>query len=144
MKQAPTDAPAYERGKQQCFFRNGAWVVEVPEPNKESKLTELKASFNEAAETATITSSLGFDIDANAVANQNITGLLITLEDDTTEVLFRGSDNAFHKVTRPNLVTMQKEVIENGQRLYTLKWQYETQIEAAKTQEEVNAITFTW
>lgn len=118
-------------------------VTAIPDPTleeaKEDKLTELTNAFDTAASTAHLTSSVGFEIDANEVANRNIEGLTLVMGDDDT-TMFCDYNNGFHEVTKAQLETMRKEIVANSQRLYQIKWQYRSLIEAATTVEEIEAI----
>lgn len=90
-------------------------------------LTQLNEGFETTKQIAHIKSSLGFTIDANQTANENITGLLVTIGDGTTQ--FCDYNNVFHEVDKADLETMQTEIIQNAQYLYQQKWSYRTQIE---------------
>ena len=105
------------------------------------KLNELNSLFEQAETNGTLESSVGFTIDANERANRDIDGLIKSLEATPEEtVLFCAADNSFHEVTLDNLKTMQLEVIEYGQQLYTKKWQYREQINQAQSKEELDKI----
>ena len=90
-------------------------------------LTTLNTEFEQAKTDAHLTSSLGFEIDANQTANENITGLLVTIGNGTTQ--FCDYNNVFHEVNKADLETMQTEIIQNAQYLYQQKWSYRRQIE---------------
>ena len=90
-------------------------------------LTQLNQNFETAKQIAHLKSSLGFTIDANQTANENVTGLLVTIGDGTTQ--FCDYNNVFHEVNKADLETMQTEIIQNAQYLYQQKWGYRTQIE---------------
>ena len=110
------------------------------ETERANKLSELSTAFEDASEMAHLTSSLGFEIDANETANRDIEGLTLVMSDiDTT--LFCDYNNQFHEVTRAQLETMRREIVANSQRLYQIKWQYRSLIEAATTVDELDAIT---
>ena len=110
------------------------------ETERANKLSELSTAFEDASETAHLTSSLGFEIDANETANRDIEVLTLVMSDiDTT--LFCDYNNQFHEVTREQLETMRKEIVANSQRLYQIKWQYRSLIEAATTVDELDPIT---
>ena len=127
----------------------GNWyeVVALPEQTfeeaKVAKLTELAAAFDGASKTAHCMSSLGFEIDADEIANRNIEGLALVLESGES-TLFRAYDNSFHQVTKEQLETMRREIVVNSQRLYQTKWQIEAAIEAAQTVDELDAIDITF
>lgn len=113
--------------------------VPTLEEAKEAKLAELTSAFDTAAQNAHIMSSVGFEIDANEVANRNIEGLVLVMS-DTDTTMFCDYNNEFHEVTKAQLETMRKEIVVNSQRLYQIKWTYRTQIEAAATVDELDAI----
>lgn len=110
------------------------------ETERANKLSELSTAFEDASEMAHLTSSLGFEIDANETANRDIEGLTLVMS-DTDTTLFCDYNNQFHEVTREQLETMRKEIVVNSQRLYQIKWQYRSLIEAATTVDELDAIT---
>lgn len=110
------------------------------ETERANKLSELSTAFEDASEMAHLTSSLGFEIDANETANRDIEGLTLVMS-DTDTTLFCDYNNQFHEVTRAQLETMRREIVANSQRLYQIKWQYRSLIEAATTVDELNAIT---
>ena len=117
--------------------------VPTLEEAKEAKLAELTSAFDTAAQNAHLMSSVGFEIDANEVANRNIEGLTLVMS-DTDTTLFCDYNNQFHEVTRAQLETMRREIVANSQRLYQIKWQYRSLIEAATTVDELDAITITF
>lgn len=113
---------------------------------KTEKLTALKAAFEDAAENAHCTSSLGFEIDANDTANRNVASLIRRLINGSIETAtFRDYNNQYHPgLTLTDINTIQSEIDANGSRLYDIKWHYEQQIEQAETIEAVNAISFSF
>lgn len=110
-------------------------------------LIQLNADFETVKEHAHIMSSLGFEADANSTANENITGLLLTLSDDAT-CQFCDYYNQFHELNKSQLTTLQNEIIQNAQNLYTQKWQYRNAIENATDNstldQAVSQINFTY
>ncbi len=113
-------------------------------PNvKARKLAELNSGLSAARSDskASINSSVGFAINADDTANTNIAGLITYMESTGTETTsFMGFDNTLHDVTLQDLKTMQTELAVWGQALYAYKWQIRSQIDAAQTKEEVDAI----
>lgn len=118
-------------------------LPESPAPTldeaKAEKLAELKAAFEAALKEAHCFSSLGFEIDADEVANRNIEGLILVLKEGES-TLFRAYDNTFHEVSREQLETMRREIVMNSQKRYRLKWEREAAIESAETAEELDAM----
>ena len=121
-------------------------VVAIPEPTldeqKKARLAELETAFTRASQEAHCTSSVGFEIDADEIANRNIEGLVLVMQPEQT-TLFRAYDNTFHEVTREQLEVMRKEIVVNSQYLYQAKWTTEAQIKAAETAEALDTIIIT-
>lgn len=99
------------------------------ENRQKRALMQLNQDFEDVKERAYIKSSLGFTSDADSTANENITGLLLTIGDNTIQ--FCDYYNEFHELNKSQLTTLQNEIIQNAQNLYTQKWQYRTAIENA-------------
>lgn len=116
------------------------------ENRQKRALTQLNHDFEDVKERAYIKSSLGFTSDADSTANENITGLLLTIGDSTIQ--FCDYYNNFHTLNKSQLTTLQNEIIQNAQNLYTQKWQYRTAIENAtdnsSLDEAVSQINFTY
>ena len=129
----------YRRALSGEFGEIGEFVRDL-ETERANKLSELSTAFEDASEMAHLTSSLGFEINANETANRDIEGLTLVMS-DTDTTLFCDYNNQFHEVTRAQLETMRREIVANSQRLYQIKWTYRTQIEAATTVDELDAIT---
>ncbi len=131
-----------EKGKDGRWYLTGYAPRQSFEEARAEKLDELNSAFTKASQTAHCTSSLGFEIDADEIANRNIEGLALVLESGES-TLFRAYDNSFHQVTKEQLETMRREIVLNSQRLYQIKWQIEAVIEAAQTVDELDAIDIT-
>lgn len=109
-------------------------------PVRQAKaLVQLNEDFETVKERSHIKSSLGFTVDANQTANENVNGLLITIGDNET-VQFCDYNNQFHALTKADLETLQTEIIQNAQNLYQQKWVYRTQIESATDNEGLDAV----
>lgn len=102
-------------------------------------LTQLNEDFETAKQRSHIVSSLGFTVDANQTANENVTGLLVTIG-DTETVQFCDYYNQFHELTKANLQVLQTEIIANAQNLYQQKWVYRTQIEQCSNNEQLDTV----
>lgn len=107
------------------------------------KREELSQTFAEATATAHLTSSLGFEIDANDAANRNVSGLVTLMSADGApeSLQFCDYNNEIRTVTLADLRVMQREIIANGSALYAQKWSFRDAIDAAVTAEELDAIT---
>lgn len=116
------------------------------ENRQKRALTQLNQDFEDVKERAYIKSSLGFTSDADSTANENITGLLLTIGDNTIQ--FCDYYNQFHELNKTQLTTLQNEIIQNAQNLYNQKWQHRTAIENAtdnsSLDEAVSQINFTY
>lgn len=125
----------------------GAVTVKPEKPFetvKEEKLAELNSGLMSmrANSRSSIDSSVGFAINANDTANDNIAGLISSMETSGAETAnFMAFDNTLHAVDLDDLKTMQYELSIWGQALYAYKWQVREQINAAETIEDLNAIT---
>ena len=84
------------------------------------------------------TSSLGFRVNGDRRTRSNIEDLIRF--SPAFPVQYKDYDNIFQKVTKDHLETMLQEHITNGLNLYQQKFSYESQIDACKSKEEVEAI----
>ena len=108
---------------------------------KLSELTSITSKFdNQLVNTdMIIKSSLGLSINADLRSQNNLRGLIsVGLE----PVDFVDSENVSHSLSIEQLNTLLNECALNGQNLYLQKWSYKSQIEQAKTVEELNKIVF--
>lgn len=101
-------------------------------------LTQLNTDFETVKERSHVKSSLGFEVDANQTANENVNGLLITIGDGTCQ--FCDYYNQFHELNKAQLETLQSEIIANAQNLYQQKWVYRTQIEGCTDNSELDTV----
>ena len=106
---------------------------------KQNKLSELKKTADSALNGAYVVSSLGFKADANPAAVRDLEGLVIIGADS---VMFCDYENDFHPLNKEQVLTLQREILLNGQNLYAQKWTYRASVNAAETVDELNAITF--
>ena len=108
---------------------------------KLSELTSITSKFdNQLVNTdMIIKSSLGLSINTDLRSQNNLRGLIsVGLE----PVDFVDSENVSHSLSIEQLNTLLNECALNGQNLYLQKWSYKSQIEQAKTVEELNKIVF--
>lgn len=116
------------------------------ENRQKRALAQLNQDFEDVKNRAHIFSSLGFKSDADSTANENITGLLLTIGDSTIQ--FCDYYNEFHTLNKSQLTTLQNEIIQNAQSLYAQKWQFRTAIENATDNntldQAVSQINFTY
>lgn len=139
---APYEDSEIEQGHDGTWYEKGHAPQRPLEEARTEKLAELEAAFDTASREAHCTSSVGFEIDADEIANRNIEGLVLVMQPEET-TLFRAYDNTFHEVTREQLETMRKEIVVNSQYLYQAKWTLEAQIQAAETAEALEEIVVT-
>lgn len=104
---------------------------------KQNKLSELKRSADSALNGAYVVSSLGFKADANPVAVRDLEGLVIIGADS---VMFCDYENNFHPLNKEQVLTLQREVLLNGQNMYAQKWTIRQQINEAESIEALNNI----
>ena len=136
------DEDQIEQGHDGTWYEKGHAPQRPLEEARTEKLAELERAFNTASHKAHCTSSVGFKIDADEIANRNIEGLVLVMQPEET-TLFRAYDNTFHEVTREQLETMRKEIVVNSQYLYQAKWTTEAHIRAAETAEALKIIVVT-
>ena len=136
------DEDQIEQGHDGTWYEKGHAPQRPLEEARTEKLAELERAFNTASHKAHCTSSVGFEIDADEIANRNIEGLVLVMQPEET-TLFRAYDNTFHEVTREQLETMRKEIVVNSQYLYQAKWTMEARIRAAETAEALKIIVVT-
>ena len=121
----------------------------VLKQTKTRKLNELESWFNKmrSSKDTHIVSSLGFGANSNETAIINVDGLLGLVEDPTYApegtLTFMDFDNSPQQLDKQQLTTLKNEIAAAGTASYNVKWQYRTQIEAAETKEDVEAIMFT-
>ena len=130
------DEDQIEQGHDGTWYEKGHAPQRPLEEARTEKLAELEAAFDTASREAHCTSSVGFEIDADEIANRNIEGLVLVMQPEET-TLFRAYDNTFHEVTREQLETMRKEIVINSQYLYQAKWTMENRINTAETADEL-------
>ena len=110
---------------------------------KARKLTDLNRAMEEAKASSAVSihSSVGYTVNANTTAKQNVDGLITAMTATGAEtVSFMTFDNELVNLTLAQLKTIQLELISYGNNLYARKWALRSQIEACKTKEEVDAI----
>lgn len=114
---------------------------------KARKLAELNRAMEEAkiSSSVSIQSSVGYTVNANTTAKQNVDGLITAMTaTGRYTVSFMTFDNRFVELTLEQLKTIQLELISYGNNLYARKWALRSQIEACSTKEEVDAIVISY
>lgn len=117
---------------------------------KAEKLAELAASvapFNDSdCHAMHYTSSLGFRVNGDRKAIQDLDGLALTFDlvAKNGKVSFMDYDNKLQELTKEQLSKLRTEHAINGQNLYQQKWQYKSAINAATSAEELMAISITF
>jgi hypothetical protein len=115
-----------------------ALLVEAKEKKLE-ELAQVTALFeNNLNKDMYFTSSLGFRVNGDRRTRSNIEDLIRF--SPSYPVRYRDYDNQVQEVTQAQLQTMLAEHITNGNGLYEQKWNFEAQINACTTKEEVGAI----
>ena len=121
---------------------------EAPDPElaelKARKLAEIKTVADQYAkyecETMYLTSSVGYRINADHKAQDNLRGLI----DLGVATRFKDYENTFHENTPvTDIQTFLHECYANGTLLYQQKFAYEARVDAAKSAEDLNfEVTF--
>ena len=116
-------------------------TLEELKEDKLDELTSITSKFdNQLVNTdMVIKSSLGISINADLRSQNNLRGLISV---GPEPVDFVDSENVSHSLSIEQLNTLLNECALNGQNLYLQKWSYKSQIENAKTVEELNSIEF--
>lgn len=136
------------------WAKYGVVVVEVApvlptlEVLKSRKMVELEERFNEYRQSSNtfIESSLGFRVNANIVAFDNVSGLVAQLQyrqengEANPTISFMSFDDELVTLSLADLKKLQVEISENGSLAYAKKWAIRTAIEQAQNEEELNAI----
>lgn len=146
---------------------NDKTIEKIPEKTleevREEKHAELKSAF-EAWSTggATLVSSLGYEVNSNRNAMQDVSGLVdetkkeieaakaiavaAEAEDSNGQgqslptIIFMDANNKGHEVSLSDLETLKSEIIKAGNLGYRQKWKIRDAINAATTKEELEAI----
>lgn len=158
LRQAIFEATRKAFGKVVDWTEYGVEVVEVVpvapslESLKSQKMVELEERFNEYRQSKDtfIESSLGFRVNANVTAFDNVSGLVAQLQyrqengEANPTIGFMTFDDELVTLSLADLKKLQVEISENGSLAYAKKWQIRTEIEQAQNEEELNAISITF
>ena len=104
---------------------------------KNKKKEEIKKSLATAEVSNKTLSSLGFMVDATRVSKDNVKSLL---DLGVEPVNFRDADNEFHLVYLSDLAIMHKEIIMSAFGLYQKKWNLESMVDSATSEEDLALI----
>ena len=119
---------------------------------KSQKMVELEERFAEYRQSSNtfIESSLGFRVNANVTAFDNVSGLVAQLQyrqengEANPTIGFMSFDDALVVLSLSDLKKLQVEISENGSKAYAQKWAVRTAIENAKNKEALNEISITF
>ena len=122
------------------------------EDQKKVKLSALDGAFLEYrnSKDAFLISSLGFKVNANVVAFDNVTGLVARLEyaksqgNANEKVEFMDFDDILRDLSLEDLKILQVEISVSGSNCYSQKWKLREQIQNAQTEQELKAIEITF
>lgn len=137
-----------ELGYDGNWYLAGKAPSEPIEDLKQKALLKLESSYLSYRESKTTwaLSSLGFKVNANSTAYMDVDGLVGILKtqrasgvEDAT-VAFMDFDNVPHDLTEEQLSTIKNEIALNGTRAYGVKWTLREQINAAQSNEDLDAI----
>lgn len=115
---------------------------------KENCQVVMNAAFTEYRNSSKtyIDSSLGFPVNANEVAYQNIDGCLLQAQqgsaslDGEGKVAFTDFNDNLQMLTAAQLTQLKLEVSENGSRAYGVKWTYRQQIDSINDKEQLKEL----
>lgn len=115
---------------------------------KENCQVAMNAAFTEYRNSSKtyINSSLGFPVNANEVAYQNIDGCLLQAQqgsvslDGEGRVAFTDFNDNLQMLTAAQLTQLKLEVSENGSRAYGVKWTYRQQIDSMSDKEQLKEL----
>ena len=149
---SPDGNPEIWASKPRGYFTPEEWAAAHPAPEPEpptleearaAKLEEINAAFERAGAAGHVTSSLGFEIDANERANRDTEGLITVLSaTGAAGTLFCDYNNVMREVTLDDLKTIRLEIIAHGQALYAKKWLLREAVNAAQSVEEIQAVVW--
>ena len=114
---------------------------------KLEELAEAVRPFNESdCQKMFFTSSLGFRVNGDRKAIQDLEGLALTFDlvAQDGQVSFMDYDNQWRTLSKEQITTLRTEHSINGQNLYQQKWQYKAAINQASSASELKEITFTF
>lgn len=108
----------------------------------------INAAFTEYRNSSKtyIDSSLGFPVNANEVAYQNIDGCLLQAKQRSAslseegKVAFTDFNDNLQMLTADQLTQLKLEVSENGSRAYGVKWTYRQQIDSINDKEQLKEL----
>ena len=109
---------------------------------KQLKTKELKIEFEKAAFRPSIDTGLGFNIDGGRNDKDNIISYInyLKLNGETSGAIM-GADNTLHTLSTSDIETIPRVIEAYGLHLYQLKWSKAVQIQAAQTEEELDAVS---
>lgn len=109
---------------------------------RSQRMQQMKSAFNAYRNSpqTSIESSLGFKVNANVDAFDNVEGCIAQIEqgvvrpiaeEQEATIAFMDFANTPHDLTLEQLNVLKAEIAQNGSRAYAKKWEYRTQIQAA-------------
>lgn len=88
-----------------------------------------------------VTSSLGFEVDADKDSQDNVTGQINLLTATKAPTIkFKDKNNVLHDLNLEQLQTLLIEMQTNGANLFNQKWAFEQAINDAQTFDDLNSI----
>lgn len=105
-------------------------------------MQRMKSAFNAYRNSpqTSIESSLGFEVNANIDAFDNVEGCIAQIEqgvvrpiaeEQEATIAFMDFTNTPHDLTLEQLKILKAEIAQNGSRAYAKKWEYREQIKSA-------------
>lgn len=112
---------------------------------KNRELDDKFGNYRNASSTYMV-SSLGYKVNANVVAFDNVNGLVAQLEyrksegEENPTVGFMTFEDELVELDLASMRKLLVEISQNGSKVYAKKWQYREQIRVAETKEDLEAI----
>ena len=128
-------------------------IIEEQKPSIESeknkRLSDLENEFQtyRYSNITSLFSSLGFEVNCNVTAMDNVNGLVTSLEyrkeigEENPTVFFNDFNDTIHELTLEELKRLRYEIVDNGSYVYNQKWTLRKSIEESATIEELKNIT---
>ena len=119
---------------------------------KSQKMVELDDRFNEYRQSSDtfVETSLGFRVNANVTAFDNVSGLVAQLQyrqengEANPTIGFMTFDDSLATLSLDDLKTIQVEISLAGSNAYAKKWEIRKAIEQAQDEEALNKIDITF
>lgn len=128
-------------------------VIETQKPSIEDEKNKLLSDLENVfqtyrySSTTSLFSTLGFEVNCNVTAMDNVHGLVTALEyrkengEENPTIFFSDFNDNIHELTLEDLKRLRYEIVDNGSYVYNQKWTLRKNIEESVTTEELENIT---